>query len=298
MSLQEQTVSNSVSLPAFPNIKQTLGLLVLVYALQLVLVVPLAALSKLSGTSPVDHPATVAIVNSISIGIVLLWGLRKTRSSFSKVFPLTAVRAHLFLAAAVTTLGASIVLSEVDNLLRTILPVPAWLADAFENLLGMEENLLAALVTIAVVAPLTEELLFRGLVLRGFLLNYNARKAIFLSALLFAIFHLNPWQFSGALVAGVLFAWWFVETGSLVLCLFGHALNNALPFVFTKILGLEIPGYTDELSEAVRHQPLWFTALGFTLAILGIFALKQHFDQGEKNRDSVPGNGLGYQNEL
>ena len=43
--------------------------------------------------------------------------------------------------------------------------------------------------------------------------------------------HTNPWQFISTFVAGVLLAWLLIETGSLVPCLFAHAVANGTGYV-------------------------------------------------------------------
>lgn len=81
---------------------------------------------------------------------------------------------------------------------------------------------------IAVLGPVLEELLFRGGVTRLLLMQYSPAKAIFLSALIFGIFHINPAQVVSAFLAGLLFAWIYYRTRSLVPCILIHILNNSL----------------------------------------------------------------------
>jgi membrane protease YdiL (CAAX protease family) len=57
----------------------------------------------------------------------------------------------------------------------------------------------APVVKTVLVAPLTEEAMFRGLLLGGFLLAYRRWTAILLSAVLFAAIHLHPVQAGTAL---------------------------------------------------------------------------------------------------
>jgi hypothetical protein len=76
---------------------------------------------------------------------------------------------------------------------------------------------------------------------------------------------------------GLLLAWWFVETRSLVPCLFGHALANAVPVVVPRLLSVDIPGFTGGLSTAVEFQPLWFDLLGCLLVGVGLWLLARMF---------------------
>ena len=122
-----------------------------------------------------------------------------------------------------------------------------------------------------IVAPLAEELLFRGVILRGLLLHYSAPKAIIASSLMFGLVHLNPWQAVGAVVLGALFGWWYVRTRSLTLCIFGHAFNNLIAVLlfnfgdWEPVSGIFGPPDSSEL------LPLWLVAVGLLMAIGGLW---------------------------
>ena len=153
-------------------------------------------------------------------------GLKQADISLREICPLVPIRLPLLFPMALTVIGISILFSESDNLMRTVLPPPAWFDEFFRSLLSGEISLWGSIVSLVVIAPLTEELLVRGLILRGFLSHYSVRKAILASAIFFGVLHLNPWQFIGATALGILFAWWFIETRSMLPCFFGHAFTN------------------------------------------------------------------------
>jgi uncharacterized protein len=219
----------------------------------------------------------VAIASFLITTIVLWWGYRKSGAHFWEVFPLNPVSLSWFIPMAITVLGLSFLLSEVDNLLRTVLPMPPWLAGLFNELTGSGW---ASVLTVVIVAPITEELLFRGVILGGFLSRYSMKKAVIASAVVFGLFHLNPWQFLGATVLGIVFAWWLIRTRSLLPCLFGHALNNGLPFLFGG-LGLELPGYSSANYAEVVHQPMWLNVLGLLCTACGLWLTWLMFNHGK-----------------
>jgi membrane protease YdiL (CAAX protease family) len=122
---------------------------------------------------------------------------------------------------------------------------------------------------LVVVAPITEELLFRGVILRGLAIRYRFWLAALASAALFALAHLNPWQFMTALCLGVVFAWYVRETASIVPALIGHAVHNGSSLA-VGVLPVEVPGFNvAESAGAVVFQPLWLDALGLALAAGG-----------------------------
>jgi membrane protease YdiL (CAAX protease family) len=274
-------------MPQFPNISRAIALLVLVYVIQAIIFIPIAAFGPATASAFMENPLTVAVFNTVSIGSVLLIGLKRTGSSFHEVFPLAPISTSLLLPMSLTVIGMSIILSEANNYVLKFLPVPPQIAKVFQDVFGTPEKFWGALLTAVIVAPLTEELLFRGLILQGFLRNYSVRKAIIASALLFGVFHVLPWQIPAAAVLGAVFAWWFVQTRSLLPCLFGHALNNGLTLIPLIFPQLKNPGYFNESPDQVVFQPLWFDLLGVLLAGLGMWWLHREFMEmsAERSRE-------------
>ncbi len=217
------------------------------------------------------HPGAQALASLVALGIVVAFGRQRAGVPWREIVPLRPVPAGLLAAMALTILGLGILLSEADNLLRSVLPPPEWLERMFAELAGGQRSLWGSVTLLVIVAPLTEEVLFRGLILRGFVLRYSVRRAIWISALMFAVFHLNPWQFVGALTAGAIFAWWVARTGSLIPVLFCHALNNAMPLVVAHLVPVRIPGFSGAPAGTVEFHPLWLDGLGVAMTALGMW---------------------------
>ena len=123
------------------------------------------------------------------------------------------------------------------------IPLPQWLlhfdinseviVDSFLNMSSISD-LLYTLVVIAVVPAIGEELLFRGyLQQKIFSRLKNPHTAIIITAFLFSIIHLDfqgiiPRFFLGALL-GYIFYW----SGSLLLPILAHFVNNAQVVIFS-----------------------------------------------------------------
>ena len=273
----------------YPNIPQSVWILVSICILVFVLGISLVILESVIGFPLSQHPAILSLINLIAFGLVLTIGLKRAKTTFREICPLVPIRLSLLFPMVLTVIGTSILPSEIDNLLRIFLPPPAWFTEYLQNLVAARVSLWGSIVSLVIVAPLTEELLVRGLILRGFLSHYSTRKAILASAIFFGLLHLNPWQFIGATALGILFAWWFVQTRSMLSCFFGHALANALPLAVTALFPWEIPGYTSDFGK-VEFHPLWLDCVGVVLAALGIWLL---IDQSRKSSDTVPGDVSG-----
>ncbi len=244
----------------YPTLLQSLVLVAATMVLQI-------ALSAVLGLlwNGVGFPS---VVNGISFGAVI--AIAASRAKLRILEELGQRIPVLLLAAViVSVLGLQILLSELDNAFRLLLPMPTDIAAVFDRVLA-RSNVLGAVILLVVVAPLTEETLFRRIILRGFLHNYSAPTAVLLSSLLFAVLHLNPWQFLGAFVLGMYFSWLYAKTHSLLLCIFGHAANNGVPLAVVHLSASRIPGYTTPFSEPAVFHPAWLNLLGVFFLITGV----------------------------
>lgn len=91
--------------------------------------------------------------------------------------------------------------------------------------------------TICIFAPLVEEVVMRGAVLRTLLNSMKSRwGAIAISALLFALIHMNPAQMPHAFLAGLFLGWIYSRTGSVLPGIVYHWVNNTIVFVVARMM--------------------------------------------------------------
>ncbi len=183
--------------------------------------------------------------------------------------------ATLGLAFIPIVLSVPIFVSEVDNLLRWLAPT----ADGLDewNLVPDMGRVIgtswAGLVLAVIIGPLVEEIVFRGLILRGLLGHTRPWAAIFVSAVLFALMHFNPAQLPVALALGLALGWIYMRTRSLGLCFLGHGVNN-----LSASLPMDIPFLVDNYNRIPPpgsgfFHPLWFDAAGLVLFCGGLWLI-------------------------
>jgi len=85
---------------------------------------------------------------------------------------------------------------------------------------------LLPLLTTAVIAPVGEELLFRGALQSTLTARFGAKIGVFLSAFLFSFIHADPVLFLPIFLIGLLFGWIYRITGTLWAPIWLHVLNN------------------------------------------------------------------------
>lgn len=129
----------------------------------------------------------------------------------------------LFIPIIVVLMGGFWWLTELAAFIASLFPEDQTSIRMLENLMGSG---VATVITICVVAPFLEEMLFRGILLRGFLAYYSADVSIILSALIFGLVHLNIYQIPGAFIMGLFLGWLFYKSKSLWPSIFTHAFYN------------------------------------------------------------------------
>lgn len=160
-------------------------------------------------------------------------------------------------------------------------PLSSWMGipDFIKEVMKqMKENPLTMFISVAVFAPLFEEVLCRGIILRGLLHYYSPWKAILWSSAMFAIMHLNPWQAIPAFLIGGLMGWIYYKTRSLWATIFIHFLNNSFSFAITVLF----PKLPDDVtfSSIIPGNYYYITFLIALLFTVGaIYLMNQKYDK-------------------
>ena len=164
------------------------------------------------------------VANLLAIGLFLLY----CPAEVTWASTLSGLRDRNLRRSALVFLTAIPVCLLVNLIQEAFFPdIPDLVGDeAFKNIMYNPLGLL----TVALIGPLSEELLFRGGVQTCIHRKYATQgpaAAIGFSAVLFSLIHLNPAQMPVAFILGLLlgFAYWW--TGSLAAPVCIHAFNNS-----------------------------------------------------------------------
>ena len=260
----------------YPRFGGAVGLLLILVAVQIILTIPLSIIAGYTDPNLATNPWIMLGITLLGAAIVVWFAHQYSSLPYTELCYLRSFRWKILLPIAVATLGMVVVVGEMGKAFEMWYPMPEWLKGLFEQLLGSQTGIAGPIMAI-VIAPLTEEFIFRGVILRGFLANYNPKKAIFLSALLFAIIHLNPWQAIGALLIGLFLGWVVYKTRSIWPAVFIHALVNSTSYWFG-VFGDKYPFQTLENMDATAFLPWWIVLISLALVVGGIYYTRQLFN--------------------
>lgn len=136
------------------------------------------------------------------------------------------------------------------------------------------------IILLALIPAFCEELFFRGVVQKfAFSFRKNAKAAIFISALAFALIHMSIYDLIPIFIAGLFLAWVYQETGSLWLNITIHFLFNGLQVVIAYV-SVNNDAF-DQLGNdwAFLISAFFIGALILTFALLNLFKLRTPFTQ-------------------
>jgi len=186
---------------------------------------------------PMNMAASI-VAGLVAIGGSTLVALATTGRDWRTATGLSVFRGRDVAMGALLSVGNALSLCDWVGRLSTSL-FPQALVDLFDTgktLTMAMTNWLeqaAVLVAVVVLAPLGEELLFRGVLLRGLRERLGIVASVAVSACLFSAYHLDPVGFLPRLEIGIVLALVVWKTGSLWPAVAAHAANNALAMVLT-----------------------------------------------------------------
>lgn len=117
----------------------------------------------------------------------------------------------------------------------TIIPVPPDFAEKMAEALGLagDMNLLFALLMIAVLPAVCEEIAFRGMILRGLRQRFGEHTSVAISSVLFGLAHFPVYRFPPTMVLGFILGYLTLRSRSLYPAMILHFLWNGLAVVAT-----------------------------------------------------------------
>jgi membrane protease YdiL (CAAX protease family) len=252
--LEETAILESIEtkpMRPFPGIWASIGWIVLFFALQLVAAFiaigvalgvrySLADLKKvnpddvMSGVGGLPIIWSLVLSSLMTIGLLWLYLRKDNRVAAIQLDQWSQISVTKTLIIAAALIGAALAF----NYLYTSYVIPDIkmqddLRKLFESIPKTTLNTITLFVTVAVLAPLTEELLFRGLLQKSLSHRMPHLAAIGIAGLVFAAIHLDLYAFPALFVMGASFGYIYYRTGSLRVNIVLHMVNNGAALLLT-----------------------------------------------------------------
>ena len=232
------------------------------------LVVAAFTVNILERSGSASHGFAVFISYVIQFLIVVLFAVVQKRMrapderpvfrfSFKKVNP------------AITLWGLIIVFATS----LVIEPIVDFFPDAYiENISRLMGSGGWMMLTMLVMAPVLEEMLFRGIIQESLTRKFGAFRGILVSSAVFGIIHINPPQAVNAFFIGIMLGYIYYMTRSLVPVIFIHAVNNAIAYFSWMMNGEKMVSTAEMLPSRTAYYILYAVAcVIFVIAFVSIY---------------------------
>ena len=145
----------------FPTTFEAIHLLVLYIFLQSLVDFPLALYDYHHDTNWLGN-AWISFASSFTItAFIFIFGFRKAKSSFSKVFAIKGFNPLLIIPILFILPAMQYLIGLLNIQVEKILPAPPWFWELFEHVLGRRFGFSGIALKIVIFAPTIEEVLFR-----------------------------------------------------------------------------------------------------------------------------------------
>ncbi len=209
--------------------------------------------------------------------ILLLRIAKVDIKKFLKINPVKISNLFLVLFIAFPVMILVLLLTQLINV---IYPIPESYLKTMSELLKMENlEMWKIIIIIGVLPGICEEIMFRGYFINVFK-KKGFWKSILITALLFGIFHLDPFRLLPAGLLGIWLGYLLLRTNSIIVPVFAHFVHNSLAVLIGKF-GDRIP----YLSFVFKNEeiPFW---LGIPAIFLFYIFLKT-FNSMNKNNSTT-----------
>ena len=202
----------------------TIGFIVLYFSLKLIV-------NGLMGLSEFTFKYSVASLIYVYVFLLCLKVTKKNHIKFKNIFTIKDKKINWLEIIGLTILTKVIYLTTLSTaLLYFVYANPQYLNDFTSNMntavLPLKKFVLLAFLSV-VIAPLIEELFFRGIVLQAWAVRWGLKRGIIFSSLVFAALHFSP-QFLDIFLGGIILSVLFIKYQSLLVPIVFHVINNSI----------------------------------------------------------------------
>jgi membrane protease YdiL (CAAX protease family) len=186
------------------------------------------------------------------------------------LFRLRSIKVNLLVISLIVGFSLTVISDEIDRLIQIIIKIPESFRLIYEKFLVINSisDFFIVVFSAVILAPVLEEMLFRGFLQTSLENNLNIKVAVIVTSIIFAIFHAYPWVllqiFIIAIVMGVM-AW---KSNSIIPSIIVHLINNGIALIFVNSKPEQYQWY---LYKGHVSIPILITAIFFAIFGMIIF---------------------------
>ena len=215
------------------------------------------------------------LVSTVLIGVPVIIYLRLNGLSIRRRLRINTISINTLLSISIISIGFIIILDELDRIIYILFGQPEFLQELVEQLriTSIYSGFFIILTTV-LVAPLVEEMLFRGYLQKVLEESWeDITKAILVTSLFFALVHLNPYWIVQIYLMGLVLGYLAWRTNSIIPGIILHGLNNGFAVALNNVEDV----FNRYYNWYEHVNPLW-VFIAIVLIIIGFKMLNKELE--------------------
>lgn len=211
----------------------------------LILIIALLIMVYVGGIMSLDNPIYGVVIPQIFIGGLPLIAAFYIKADIKKVFCLKLPSVKHLIGSVILIIGSSCAVMLLANLLAYLMPDRNNAVNlGFEDILD-GVPFVGALILIALMPAVCEELMFRGYMLTAFKNRMKLPVAVIIVSVFFGMTHMSLIRLLPTTILGIALAYAILNSESIMCSALMHFINNGFS-VFLMYYGDKIPALADE----------------------------------------------------
>jgi len=224
-------------------------------------------------------------MSEIFIIIPPLIYLRSRSFPIKKVLRLRSAPMHILAVSLLTGIAISILGDEIDRLISYFISAPEWISESFDFFqITSFTDFVFIFGGIAIIAPIAEELLFRGFLQTSLEYhNQNILRAVLITSLAFSLLHMNTFWVVQIYIFGMVLSYFSWRSQSVLPGILIHTGINGTSILLTN---LEMTNQLDWYEIGEHVSPIWI-AVSLFAVYYGFKSLTETYPLETRESDTI-----------
>ncbi len=249
----------------------------------LVLAVTLLMMIYLGGLVQVDNMKLGVVATQLIVLLIPLLASIYTKKDLKKIFRLNLPKVKYVFGGLLIIIGAMLVGMILTGIAGTIFKNSATeMTESMNYIMG--DSFVIALLLVALLPAICEEMMFRGFVFSTFSNRLSLGKAAVISGLIFGAYHMNLTQFFATSLLGIAICYVAGKSESLLPGIIMHFTNNMIATAT-----IFYPDTVKKVAPVLMKESLYISdiifilALGIIFVCLGLLVFNIGSNKNQKN---------------
>ena len=248
------------------------------------LIITVAAMKYIGAPLQNHFGMTGLALTEIMFGLIALLAVVMLRADFKEIFPFKAPPVSMFFSSLTFYVGVYLVNIALNSVISELFPASNEFSESI-TAFATTVSPTSAVVIIAILPAVFEELLHRGVILAGLKRLHHTWAIVLCAGIAFGIFHLDLYRFLPTAILGCALAYICIKTESLLINMIMHFINNIISVIaIFSLSGMDISEVEQTADVSIWPSVILFAAIGAILVTIGMRKMQMLSKADQQNK--------------